>query len=105
MANGITAAGLQAEAAQLTLVDVRRVAARDASPEAIPGASWRDPERVGEWAADLPAGRRIVVYCVHGHEVSQGVADALVASGHEARYLDGGIVSWVAAGGPVTGKA
>jgi hypothetical protein len=31
----------------------------------------------------------VVVYCVHGHEVSQGVAKAL-----GARYLEGGIEHW-----------
>lgn len=101
MAACISVAALQAEAAGITLVDVRRAAARAASPDFIPGAVWRDPERVGEWAAVLPAGEPVVVYCVHGHEVSQGVADALLARGLDARYLAGGIAGWVAAGAAV----
>ena len=37
----------------------------------------RPPEQVASWSRDLPAGRPIVVTCVHGHEVSQNVAKAL----------------------------
>ena len=104
MAISIAVAALQAEMARLTIIDVRRAAAREASADAIPGAAWRDPERVGEWAASLPAGHTVVVFCVHGHEVSQGVADALVGRGLDARYLEGGIAGWQAAGGAVERK-
>jgi len=39
--------------------------------------------------------RPIVVYCVHGNEVSQEVAAALIAAGIDAVCLDGGIVGWI----------
>ena len=47
------------------------------------------PDDVEKWRKDLPSGRRVVVHCVHGHEVSQGVAAALRAAGVDAAYLAG----------------
>lgn len=67
------------------VVDVRRTPAFLAAPDMIRGALRRDPSRIGT----LPATDNVVVYCVHGHEVSQGVAKAL-----GARYLEGGIAHW-----------
>jgi thiosulfate sulfurtransferase len=43
----------------------------------------------------------VVVYCVYGHEVSQGIADHLRAHGFAAARLEGGIEAWKAAGGTV----
>ena len=62
---------------------------------------WRDPSSVGAWSGELDRERAVVVYCAHGQAVSQGVADALVVAGLSARYLEGGIAAWIAAGGPV----
>ena len=47
-------------------VDVRRRPAFEADPATLPGAVWRDPEAVDQWSAELPPGRPLVVYCVHG---------------------------------------
>ena len=47
----------------------------------------------------LPAAAQVVVYCVHGHEVSQSAAKAL-----GARYLEGGIEAWREAGGELDAK-
>jgi rhodanese-related sulfurtransferase len=86
------------------LIDVRRAAAfRDAS-EAIAGALRRDPEAVGEWAKTLPRASAVVVYCVRGHEVSQGVVKALAEHGIAASYLEGGLEEWKAARGPLDAK-
>ncbi len=76
------------------VLDVRRAAAFRESGETIAGALRRDPESVGEWAKSLPRAASVVVYCVHGHEVSQGVAKALAEGGLRARYLEGGIAAW-----------
>ena len=86
------------------LLDVRRTAAYEAAASVIPGSSWHDPAEVAVWAGSLPAGRRVVVYCVHGHEVSQGTAAQLRAAGFNARYLRGGISAWQAAGLPLQAK-
>jgi rhodanese-related sulfurtransferase len=47
-----------------------------------------------DWCRDLPPGRVVVVYCVHGHEASQGAASALKAAGVDGRYLEHGIAGW-----------
>ena len=60
----------------------------------IRGALRRDPEQVEAWARSLPAASSVVVYCVHGHEVSQQAAAVLAATGVDARYLDGGLEGW-----------
>ena len=84
-----------------TLVDVRRRAAFDADPFVIPGALKRDPEAVAEWLADLEPWRPVVVYCVHGHNVSQDAAVFLRQAGLPAYHLDGGLEAWRANGGAV----
>jgi superoxide dismutase, Fe-Mn family len=90
------------ERARMTLLDVRRPPAFEAEPRLIPGAVWRNPAQVDRWAAELNPDRCVVVYCVHGHEVSRGVVDRLRELGLEALLLEGGIEGWKAAGGPLT---
>jgi len=90
----ISAAELRSKltgAAPPIVVDVRRQPAFSASREMIRGALRRDPEHVSAWAPALPAARSVIVYCVHGHEVSQNTAAALGAAGVEAAYLEGGL--------------
>jgi rhodanese-related sulfurtransferase len=87
------------------VIDVRRRPAFTASQEMLAGALRRDPEQVAAWALSIPAPTDVVVYCVHGHEVSQQAASALARAGVEARYLEGGLEEgWKAAGGPVDRK-
>jgi rhodanese-related sulfurtransferase len=87
------------------VIDVRRAPAFKASTEMIAGALRRDPEQVASWAPALPRAGKAVVYCVHGHEVSQGVAKALNVHGIAAQYLEGGIEEgWKASGGPLDRK-
>jgi rhodanese-related sulfurtransferase len=71
------------------VIDVRKAPAFLAAPDMIRGALRRDPAQVEDWRKTLSRAASIVVYCVHGHEVSQGVARAL-----GARYLEGGIEHW-----------
>ncbi len=83
----------------LVLLDVRRRPVFEVADSTIPGALWRDPEEVGVWSNELPKGANTVVYCVHGHAVSQGVAARLKELGFDARYLEGGIEGWKEGGG------
>jgi rhodanese-related sulfurtransferase len=78
------------------LIDVRRAPAFDADDCRIIGAARHLPDDVSTWGGGLPQTRSIVVYCVHGHEVSQGVAGALRSAGYQAAYLEGGIADWKA---------
>lgn len=86
-----------------TRIDVRRKGAFEAGKDIITGAQWRDPERVEDWARELSA-KEVVVYCVHGHEVSQSTAARLRDAGIAARYLTGGIEAWRSAGRPTQPK-
>jgi len=70
----------------------------------IAGAMWQDPETVDEWSKALPTTKPVVVYCVYGHEVGQSTAAILRANGIDARFLEGGIDAWKAAGRPLQGK-
>ncbi len=81
-------------AAAPLLIDVRKSEAFNADDRLIVGATYRPPAEVAGWQKALPAGRPVVAYCVHGHEVSQGVAAALQKAGVTAAYLEGGIADW-----------
>jgi rhodanese-related sulfurtransferase len=87
------------------LIDVRRTPVFRQAHDMAAGALRRDPDRSREWAAQLPGGSRVVVYCVHGHEVSQSTARQLRELGMAARFLEGGLEEgWKAAGGELIGK-
>jgi Fe-Mn family superoxide dismutase len=92
------------DAAQATLLDVRRAGVFANAKTMIPGARWCDPAAVADWARELPPDRPVVVYCVYGHEVGRSTAMRLQAAGVNARYLGGGIDGWQAAGRPVVEK-
>jgi len=87
------------------VIDVRRTPAYRGAASMIAGALRRDPATVTEWLHALPKARDVVVYCVHGHEVSQNAAKALRDAGFNARFLDGGIEEgWIGNGGAVARK-
>ena len=86
------------------VIDVRRLPAFRESGYRIAGALRRDPLAVSAWARTLPAAASVVVYCVHGHEVSQGVRQALADAGIRAQYLEGGIEHWREGGGALEAK-
>ena len=83
------------------LLDVRRAPVFGAATDMLAGASWRDPAEVADWAAGLDLQQPVVVYCVHGYAVSQGVAQALRERGFDARFLAGGFEAWRDAGLPL----
>lgn len=86
------------------IFDVRRTAAFDADIRMLASAQRGAPDHVAEWGRQIPAGQPVVVYCVYGHEVSQGVATTLRESGIDARYLAGGISGWAELGLPLREK-
>ena len=86
------------------VIDVRRQPTFQGAAEMIQGALRRDPERVADWAGELPRASHAIVYCARGHEVSQGVVKALLERGIAARYLQGGIEGWKAEAGELDRK-
>jgi Fe-Mn family superoxide dismutase len=99
------AAGQDDVTGDALLLDVRRAAVYEKADTMIPGAQWRDPAHVSAWAADLPADREVIVYCVYGHEVGRTTAMRLRSAGVNARFLHGGIDGWKSASRPLTEKA
>jgi thiosulfate sulfurtransferase len=81
------------------LIDVRRQGARQASGMTIEKSIWRDPAHWLDWKDEVSAlSGQVVFFCVHGHEVSQGLTAALCAMGKDAKYLQGGFSEWQRAG-------
>ncbi|MGK9237236.1 hypothetical protein KXS07_36825 [Inquilinus limosus] len=66
----------------------------------LPGARIRAPERITEWAGELPRDRPVIAYCVYGFQVSGDAVAELRRRGFDARNLAGGIAAWHAIGGP-----
>jgi rhodanese-related sulfurtransferase len=87
-------------AAAPTVLDVRRAADFATAGELIISACRRDPNEVEHWGKDLPGRRQVVVNCVHGRQVSQGVAAHLREADVDALYLQDGIAGWIAKGLP-----
>lgn len=75
------------------LLDVRRDAAFEAAAYMLTDAQRCAPQNVPDWAAANASklSRTVVVYCVYGHQVSQGACDILRALGWKAYFLAGGI--------------
>lgn len=89
------------------IVDVRRRAAFDKAGTVLPGALWRDHREAPAWGPELQdrsRGRDIVVYCVHGEQVSQAATALLNGAGIPAQMLVGGFDGYVAAGGPLVAR-
>jgi rhodanese-related sulfurtransferase len=81
------------------VIDVRRNERFLESSYLVKGAVRRDPAALADWAKTMPRAATVVVYCVHGHEVSQNAAKAL-----GAKYLEGGIEAWREIGGELFNK-
>ena len=86
------------------LFDVRIQGDFTADRRLIPGAVRRDHAHVSDWARDQ-AGRPAVVFCQHGHQLSQGVAAWLRHEGAVAEVLEGGFEAWAKAGLPLVPEA
>ena len=82
------------------LIDVRKEPAYATDRRMLPGALRGHPEQLPQWRAQLIPERPIVVYCVHGHEVSQGIARQLHQAGLNATYLEHGQQGWIEQGYP-----
>lgn len=92
-------------AAMPAVFDVRRRAAYEAEATMLPTARWRDPAAIDAWAGGLDPAETVVLYCVHGHQVSQSAAALLRARGFLASALAGGLEAWRDSAAPLVGKA
>ncbi len=78
------------------IVDVRPPDDFAADPRSLPASLRRDGETPSDWAAEF-AGRRTVIACADGREVSEGVAAWLRHGSADAEILEGGARAWAAA--------
>lgn len=86
------------------IVDARAAADFDADSTMIAGALRRPPSDVSRWGSQLKKRVSIVAYCARGREESREITTTLLNTGIEARYLEGGIDAWRAAGGLTMSK-
>lgn len=86
------------------VIDACRCEDYDAAPRLVPTARWRDHQKVGDWAHEIPRGQSVVVVCVRGKKVSQSAAAELRLRGIDAAVLEGGNEAWLAAGLPTVAK-
>jgi Fe-Mn family superoxide dismutase len=101
--------GLTPEEVKTMLDSGQRIQFIDARPkhyvtrtqDIIDGATWRDPERVKEWAGELSKTDPVVVFCVYGFHIGCQTAGTLREAGLDAKYMKGGHAAWKAIGGPV----
>ena len=78
------------------ILDVRLEEDYAADPQLIPGALYKNPETITEWASELPKDTKVVVYCVRGKWVSQKAASYLSDQGRDVVSLEGGIEAFKA---------
>jgi rhodanese-related sulfurtransferase len=86
------------------IVDVRHTPAFAADDRMIVGALRCPTDDIAAWHHNRENNCLVVVYCVHGHEVSQAAAETLRSMGIDGRYLTGGIAAWVEQGLPTRRK-
>jgi rhodanese-related sulfurtransferase len=83
-----------------TLIDVRPITDDRSDRHVLPAARRLDAQDVSTWADQL-SGRRVIVYCHDGGDVSQGTAAWLRQAGIDAQSLDGGFTAWRKADQPL----
>jgi superoxide dismutase, Fe-Mn family len=83
------------------VIDTRPRASVSWTQEVMQGATWRNPERVREWAGELSKSDPVVVYCSYGFHVGCKTAIALRDLGFDAKYMTGGHSAWKAIGSPM----
>ena len=81
------------------VVDARPREHMALNADLMAGATWRDPDRVEEWIAEVTPDKPVAVYCSYGFDVGCNVTKTLIERGFDARFLRGGIAAWYASGG------
>jgi superoxide dismutase, Fe-Mn family len=81
------------------IIDARQRDHMSRHSDLMAGASWRDPDRVGEWLVELTPDKPVAVYCAYGFDIGRNVTKTLIERGFDARFLRGGVSAWYATGG------
>ena len=88
-----------ADGSGLQVIDARQRNHMSLHSDLMAGATWRDPDRIGEWIGELAPDKPVAVYCAWGFDVGRNVTKTLMERGFDARFVRGGISAWYAAGG------
>jgi len=83
----------------IQVIDARPKFHFSRSVDMMRGAIYRDPERVDEWSKELSPDVPVAVYCAYGFNVGCAVTAVLRQRGFDARFVEGGLSAWYAAGG------
>jgi Fe-Mn family superoxide dismutase len=86
---------------KVQIIDTRPKHYAAKAQDMMEGATWRDPERIGDWVGELSKTEPVVTFCVYGFHVGCETAAALREAGFDARYMAGGHYAWKAIRGPV----
>jgi Fe-Mn family superoxide dismutase len=92
---------MMASGTPVQLIDARPVHSVSRQMDIAEPATWRDPDRLGEWIGELSKSQPVVVYCAYGYHVGCRTTRALREAGFDARYMREGHSGWKAVGGPV----
>jgi rhodanese-related sulfurtransferase len=87
------------------LFDVRRKPAFEEAGSRISSAIWHEHTTIEAVCQLFDTDKGAVVYCVHGHNVSEIAAARLRAAGVSTRILEGGISAFAEKGGLTVKKA
>jgi len=88
-----------ADGSGVQIVDARAREHMSLYVDLMAGATWRDPDRVEEWIAELKPDKPVAVYCAYGFDVGRNVTKTLIERGFDARFVRGGVSAWYASGG------
>jgi Fe-Mn family superoxide dismutase len=88
-----------ANGSDVQIIDARAREHMSLNVDLMAGATWRDPDRVEEWIAELKPDKPVAVYCAYGFDVGRNVTKTLIERGFDARFLRGGVSAWYAVGG------
>jgi rhodanese-related sulfurtransferase len=91
-------------AAAPIVLDCRRAAEFEADNALIISAVRQVPDAAPRGLKDLRAGRRVVVYCADGGDVSQEMVATLAKTGASVAYLAHGMAGWRELGLPTRRK-
>lgn len=83
------------------VIDVRPRHSLSRQQDIAEGVTWRDPDRIDDWIAELSKSDPVVVYCAYGFHVGCNTTVKLREAGFDARYMNSGHSGWKAIGGPV----
>jgi Fe-Mn family superoxide dismutase len=86
---------------EVLLIDLRKPPAVAASGQLIERALRRDPLTFSHDDPLMTDPHPLIVFCVHGHEVSQFACALLRVHGRDARYVTGGFEALKAAAAPL----